>query len=1136
MDKPGRGNRCLGYVVRKNKLDADSLQCWLIHGEAIMAQAYPDEVKMVELKDDSLMTYFKDYCDCRVRYIHFRRHENATNLQISYHRLKQLQSQQKHKKANNITNGSIEEAIQQLQSDIANGESEEVQRSRLNTLEGLYDWLPLRLPHRKRKGSEQVLPTKMVKWLLGVERFGRQKALKYWEGPVRIRHIFKKPDFSAFLYQCLDKRTGEEAWYLATQNDPLAWVSGRFAAFSNTSMNELANLLPNSKATMLQIFFQMECIGTKIAKNNEISYESQGQTVTATVDPNLFPARPSTDITPSGCFSNFNKAQEKEEMQAISEVGRCPVEELTSEGIRENGTIGFKTLLKSDATLMEKIGAVQKMVEHQRLLKLGLGAAKMFTRVRGFMNGKDKDKASVKQLHEYNQQQLQAMVSRLKVLLEGLSHMFLVISAVSNTNDQHLKMVCSKELLDHIFSIGGLAPKLAQNLAMRPDMIADDFVRNKLKETQNNNPTKSEKETLQYLEDKGPMIELPHYNDPIPLLSVLEYVKPLSAGSVGQVDLFKVRETIPDDLRAAFMALLPAGSKGTVVVKSVFEDTKEEYESDWSLLELFFTQLQSKLDAKLKVVWKVLEPLKTSIFDEFDLRKEAQFTMRGKAMLEEFTANIGKGLYNDTLPDASLKLTTPNAIATSSPFVMIQSLAAGVPLKNHLETSSGQLERLIEWKDQLYSAILMVYGHMVLKHGFFQSDPHNGNWFWDADSRTITLIDWGGVGELQKNTHCRLANLYNSMGNLQSAWDDCESVIVSGFLGFGGTYVKSGISIFDAGPEEPALFMGKTYQMSYKNKENGLQLWYSGDSWVISRENLGAQELLSKVAEFKTPQSKIGELTKLGVQEWTDELNKKFSVTVSKKRCKSKGISRKEAYGLAANFMGIGMKLTCPAEKVVTFPEGPLTPSAAANWKDNGKVSVRCIHSTEDRDFIKWGLHDPLQLTVSTDADGTRYIILPVDGGRRHNLDDASTSIPRATIWSEEAFTTESRSEMQKLSPTKRTMVLTTAESGLAAATSLYDSDLVTAAEKGLDARDMIGLLSIEVPDEYVLLGRCILVFHGMLGDVVKDSFMRLVSQPYLQWMLQSNGARFFKSWTTPAREYLAEGECQDARWRAISS
>lgn len=37
---------------------------------------------------------------------------------------------------------------------------------------------------------------------------------------------------------------------------------------------------------------------------------------------------------------------------------------------------------------------------------------------------------------------------------------------------------------------------------------------------------------------------------------------------------------------------------------------------------------------------------------------------------------------------------------------------------------------------------------MVLNYGFFQSDPHNGNWFWEPETKTVTLIDWGGVGQL----------------------------------------------------------------------------------------------------------------------------------------------------------------------------------------------------------------------------------------------------------------------------------------------------------------------------------------------------------------------------------------------------
>ena len=66
-------------------------------------------------------------------------------------------------------------------------------------------------------------------------------------------------------------------------------------------------------------------------------------------------------------------------------------------------------------------------------------------------------------------------------------------------------------------------------------------------------------------------------------------------------------------------------------------------------------------------------------------------------------------------------------------------------------------------------------------------------------------------------------------------------------------------------------------------------------------------------------------------------------------------------------------------------------------------------------------------------------------------------------------------------------------------------------------------------------------VFHGMLGDVVKENFMRLIvsgqqalsppndinylvlrssihiDKDYLQWLLRPSGDRFFRSWKKPA-------------------
>ena len=35
------------------------------------------------------------------------------------------------------------------------------------------------------------------------------------------------------------------------------------------------------------------------------------------------------------------------------------------------------------------------------------------------------------------------------------------------------------------------------------------------------------------------------------------------------------------------------------------------------------------------------------------------------------------------------------------------------------------------------AGLLRVYGHMVVKHGFFQSDPHNGNWLLDCKGGSL---------------------------------------------------------------------------------------------------------------------------------------------------------------------------------------------------------------------------------------------------------------------------------------------------------------------------------------------------------------------------------------------------------------
>ncbi|CAK9025645.1 unnamed protein product [Durusdinium trenchii] len=109
----------------------------------------------------------------------------------------------------------------------------------------------------------------------------------------------------------------------------------------------------------------------------------------------------------------------------------------------------------------------------------------------------------------------------------------------------------------------------------------------------------------------------------------------------------------------------------------------------------------------------------------------------------------------------------------------------------------------------------------------------------------------------------------------------------------------------------------------------------------------------------------------------------------------------------------------------------------------------------------------------------------------------------------------------------------------LAVAASLYDSDILMAAVLGLKAKNSVGIITPVVPDEYVLLARCIVVFHGMLVDVVKDNFVRFLvtgQQDYIQWLVRGGGARFFNSWRKPAEDYIRDQQntCDSKGWQKL--
>lgn len=37
-----------------------------------------------------------------------------------------------------------------------------------------------------------------------------------------------------------------------------------------------------------------------------------------------------------------------------------------------------------------------------------------------------------------------------------------------------------------------------------------------------------------------------------------------------------------------------------------------------------------------------------------------------------------------------------------------------------------------EWRRRIYPSIMGLYGYLMVEKGFFQGDPHPGNWYWEA--------------------------------------------------------------------------------------------------------------------------------------------------------------------------------------------------------------------------------------------------------------------------------------------------------------------------------------------------------------------------------------------------------------------
>lgn len=333
------------------------------------------------------------------------------------------------------------------------------------------------------------------------------------------------------------------------------------------------------------------------------------------------------------------------------------------------------------------------------------------------------------------------------------------------------KYACAEEMVEQVKTAGGIMPKVAQTLAMKPDVVKDDFVRAALKTTQTENPAKDLEIVKEYIQSKEQ--EAMENDDRVngdvveDVLDLLEVGQTLATGSVAQVMKARVKNTARPEHR-----LLCGDKQGCeVVLKVVFDTNEKNYEDDWtaiqflgdSLLKAVLSLVSSsivgntllimgmnseKLD-KIKIgvsagydTWQALRQGMGAIMDEFDLRVEDANAKKGQAIIEAFDADIA---LKRTLGIEDISFRVPKVLMTRSRYVMIQSMAKGNTLTSHHAAITGQADKLKEWRTQIYPAIIGLYGHLIVEKGFFQGDPHPGNWFWESSSKggILTLIDWG---------------------------------------------------------------------------------------------------------------------------------------------------------------------------------------------------------------------------------------------------------------------------------------------------------------------------------------------------------------------------------------------------------
>ena len=273
----------------------------------------------------------------------------------------------------------------------------------------------------------------------------------------------------------------------------------------------------------------------------------------------------------------------------------------------------------------------------------------------------------------------------------------------------------AKAMYDLCTDMRGFLIKAGQFLATRADFLPEPFIRRLSKLHAEVEPIPSEEAQRVIMRELG-IARMSDY--------FLEFEdQPLGAASIAQVHRARLRRGALDRARARGMRGVAArdrragnGNSGEwVAIKVQYPGAEHLMMSDLASLLILARFLQNR-ELPFDLESPVLE-LQAQIQQEFDFVREANNTERVRDIVQR-----SRMLRS--------RVRIPR-VYLAQRRVMVMQYLQGMPILRLAEEYppplqiSARQQRAFE--ESLYESMSMVYGKMLLGHGFFQADPHPGN-------------------------------------------------------------------------------------------------------------------------------------------------------------------------------------------------------------------------------------------------------------------------------------------------------------------------------------------------------------------------------------------------------------------------